>query len=121
MSNPACAGPSQPKPLGPAASALDGLWAGRQWQRFVGDPDRGSDDFAGDHQLHAAILLASLRVVIRRHGLRLAKSPRSHRRRGNVFFGEVITDGIGSLFGELLVHGIAAYAVGVAFESKPEV
>src|SRR6202040_1037605 len=69
-------------------------------------------------QLHAAILLASFRGVICRHGLRFAKSLRRHGRRRNTLACEVIADGTGSVLRKLLVQFIATYAVGVAFDGK---
>ena len=70
--------PATAEPLGPAPPVIDRLRVGVQWQGSGCDPDRGSDDLAGDHQLHAAILLAPFRGVIRCHGLRLAESLGRH-------------------------------------------
>jgi hypothetical protein len=84
--------------LGPGFNQLPGpcawllgtaLWAGHSQGNHA---DGGADHFAGDHQFYAAILLATFRGVIGRHGLRFAKSLRRHGRRRNIFFGEVIAD-----------------------------
>src|ERR1700688_2143321 len=113
--------PAATRPPGPVASAPEILSTWSQGQVFGYDANYGSDDFAGDHQLHTAILLAAFRCVIRSHGLRLAESTRRHGRRRNVFLHQVSADGTGPLFGKLLVHAIAANAVGVAFDGQPEV
>src|ERR1035441_3588779 len=77
--------------------------------------DLGADDLAGDHNLHAAILLPALRGVVRSHRLSLAETLRSDRTYRHSLLHQVIAHGRAALFGKLLIILITADAVRVTF------
>src|ERR1039457_7494654 len=60
--------------------------------------DLGADNLAGDHNLHAAILLPALRGVVRRHRLSLAETLRSDRASRHSLLHQVIAHGRARLF-----------------------
>src|SRR5580704_837299 len=111
-----CTAPATTEPLGPVNSFPNALGMVAHRQVFRYNPDRSSDDVAGDDHLHAAILLTSFHRIIGCNRLRLTESSRRHRRQGNVLLCQVIPHCTGSLFREFLIHGIAAHAVGVALD-----
>jgi hypothetical protein len=66
--------PATTEPLGPVNSLPNALGMVARRQVFRHNPDRSSDDVAGDDHLHPAILLTSLLRVIGRDGLRPTES-----------------------------------------------
>src|SRR5258707_13959145 len=85
--------------------------AGLLW---LGGADLHTDDFAGNDEFHAAILLASLGNVIAGDRHRLPKAFRRYRVAGQSLPDKVFANGRRPLFGEPLVELIATSAVGVS-------
>src|SRR5271165_1186289 len=80
-----------------------------------GRADLGSDQLPGNNQFHPPIALATGRVIIRRYRLRLAKSSRDNRSRGNPLLHQIIANRARTLFGQLLIVFIGADAIGMPF------
>src|SRR5262249_53688570 len=71
----------------------------------------GADGLAVDNQLDAAVALAALGRVVGSDGLRLTKALCGDRRSRHAFFGEEVTDGIGTALRKLLVELVGADAI----------
>ena len=83
--------------------------AGGHWGGFA-------DGVAVDDELDTAIALAAVGGVVGGDGLGLAEAASGHCAAGDAFFGEVVANGIGAAFGELLIEIVGADAVGVTFD-----
>src|SRR4051794_20752109 len=82
--------------------------------------DLGSDHFTGDHQFHSPILLAAGSRVVGGHRHGFTKTLGCYQRGRDSTAGQILTDSIGTLFGESLIEGITANAVRVSFHFQLE-
>jgi len=78
--------------------------------------DLDSDDFTGNHELHAAILPTTSGGVIRGNRVTLAIPKRSNRLGANALADQEVVYDAGPLLGQALIQFVAARAVGIAFD-----